>query len=90
MSRELTTTDQHRSARCDMATHAPRSNMGAVGHNAGGVRKRTGPLPPLNNLVEMEKAVDAYRQFILCGLVFVGLPVALGFIMVGLCDLLGG
>jgi len=74
VGRELTATHEHRGARRDMAAYAPRPNMGAVGHNAGGVRKRTGPLPPLNNLVEMEKAVDAHRQFILCGLVFVGLP----------------
>jgi hypothetical protein len=55
MSRELATIDQRHSASRDPAAYAPRSKLGAVRERS----KRTGPLPPLPNLLEMEDRVKA-------------------------------
>jgi hypothetical protein len=87
-SRELTTTNQYHSTSCNLASYVSCANFGAMGNSNGSIRKRTGPLPPLANLVEMERNVDNYGRAIAQGLCIL-LPIPLIFIWCGFWELLG-
>jgi hypothetical protein len=85
---ELTTTGKQHSTGSNLASHVSRANLGTVGNSIGSVRKRTGPLPPLANLVEMERNLDNYGRMGIQACI-IPMIVALILIWEGFWELLG-
>lgn len=68
---ELTTTDQHRRPSRDLAVDVPRAKLGSVEHRWSSVSRRRGPLPPLANLVEMERKLQRHGELGIAACCFV-------------------